>query len=173
MNRTYYFFLILFVVCVLARDTYELFKKAGRVDLENKTLFGLVFSAMIALWISWFTMCPMDPLRIDVPPWLRWIGLGAVVFGLIVTLVAMVQLRGVENINHLVTTGLFSFLRHPMYTGFLLWIVGWAVFHGAILSLMVGALAIASILYWRMLEERALVSQYGETYREYRTRTWF
>ncbi len=38
----------------------------------------------------------------------------------------MIQLKGLENINHLVTTGLFSKIRHPMYDGFILWILGWA-----------------------------------------------
>jgi methanethiol S-methyltransferase len=79
----------------------------------------------------------------------------------------------VENIDHLVTNGLFSKLRHPMYTGFMLWILGWAIFWGAMLSLLIGILCIANILFWRSLEEKKLVSVYGEAYKEYRLGTWF
>jgi protein-S-isoprenylcysteine O-methyltransferase Ste14 len=79
----------------------------------------------------------------------------------------------VENIDHLVTTGLFSRIRHPMYAGFILWIVGWVVRDGAVVSLAVGLVGIGNILYWRRLEERALESGYGEVYRTYRQQTWF
>jgi protein-S-isoprenylcysteine O-methyltransferase Ste14 len=82
-------------------------------------------------------------------------------------------LKGVENINHLVTTGLFSRIRHPMYAGFILWIFGWAIYHGALLSIIVGFMGIGNILYWRRLEEAELELRYGENYRRYRKETWF
>jgi len=92
---------------------------------------------------------------------------------LVLAVGGLVQLRGVEHIDHLVTTGLFSRIRHPMYAGFVLWIVGWATSYGALGSLTVGALCIGNILYWRHLEENALEAQYGERYRAYRLGTWF
>jgi methanethiol S-methyltransferase len=85
----------------------------------------------------------------------------------------LIQLKGVENISHLVTTGLFSRIRHPMYAGFILWILGWVIFHGALLSLFFGIVGIGNILYWRRQEERELESRYREAYREYRSGTWF
>jgi methanethiol S-methyltransferase len=80
---------------------------------------------------------------------------------------------GPEDKGDLVTTGLFSRLRHPMYVGFVLWIVGWVVRQGAIASLAVGLVCIGNILYWRHLEEGGLESRYGEDYRVYRQGTWF
>ena len=88
-------------------------------------------------------------------------------------LAGLIQLRGVENIDHLVTTGFFAGVRHPMYLGFTLWILGWAVFWGAFVSLAVGLVGIGNILLWRHLEERHLEKRYGEAYRSYRARTWF
>jgi len=66
-----------------------------------------------------------------------------------------------------------SRLRHPMYTGFILWIVSWARFHGAAISLLPGLLGIVNVLHWRRLEEEKLESAYGESYRAYRRSTWF
>jgi protein-S-isoprenylcysteine O-methyltransferase Ste14 len=86
---------------------------------------------------------------------------------------ALFQLKGVENIDHLVTTGLFSRLRHPMYTGFILWILGWAIFYGAVASLVVGCVGIGNILFWGRLEDANLEARYGKSYREYRQGTWF
>ena len=173
MNLVYYLFLALFVAALLTRDIYELLKRSGRVDPTSKILFAFILTVMCILWISWFTMCPLDPQQFTMPDILKWTGFGAFIAGLVLCIGALTQLRGVENINHLVTTGLFAHLRHPMYTGFLLWIFGWGLFHGAIISLGVGVSAIASILYWRWLEEQALESRYGDTYRDYRAKTWF
>ena len=60
-----------------------------------------------------------------------------------------------------------------MYVGFIFWIFGWAIYHGAAISLFVGLVAIVNILYWKTLEERELESIYGEIYLEYRKKTWF
>ena len=85
----------------------------------------------------------------------------------------LIQLRVVENINHLVTNGLFSKIRPPMYLGFNLWILGWAIYHGAVMSLILGFIAIDNIIYWKKLGELELESNYGESYLEYQKNTWF
>ena len=94
---------------------------------------------MMVLWASWFSMCPMEPERPIVPAFVSGIGLAALAAGLVLAVGAVIQLRGVENIDHLVTTGFFARVRHPMYLGFTLWILGWAVFQGAVVSLASGS----------------------------------
>ena len=163
-------------LCLLGltiRTGYEVGKRHGRVDPRSRGLFAVVFVAMCTMLLAWPVMCPHDPGRIAVPGVVRWLGLGMATAALALAVGGMVQLRGVENIDHLVTTGLFSRIRHPMYAGFILWIVGWVVRDGAVVSLAVGLVGIGNILYWRRLEERALESGYGEVYRTYRQRTWF
>lgn len=103
----------------------------------------------------------------------KWTGLTAFIDGLILAVGSVIQLRGLEDINHLVTTGLYLKIRHRMYVGFMLWIVGWALCHGAVVSLAIGIVGILSILYWQRPEERALEVQFGEAYRNYRDTTWF
>jgi protein-S-isoprenylcysteine O-methyltransferase Ste14 len=173
MNTLFLVLLVFYVACLTTRSTYEMFKKSGRVDLKNKILFSLIFSVMCLMWVSWFLMCPVDPYAVDLPLAVQWFGFGVFLVGWGLALGALVQLRGLEDIDHLVTGGLFLKLRHPMYTGFILWIVGWSVYHGAAVSLLVGALGIANILYWRRLEDAAMESRWGDPYREYRKRTWF
>jgi len=173
MNPFYFVFLGLFLVCLVVRTGYELSKKSGRIDPNSKILFDFILAAMIALWVSWFSMCPIDPFPISLPAPLRWIGFAMVILGAGLAVGALVQLKGVENVRHLVTTGLFSKIRHPMYTGFLCWIVGWSMYFGALTSFIFGVIAVFNILYWRRLEEEALELQHGESYRIYRKRAWF
>ncbi len=173
MSPSFLLFAALFLVGLSIRAVYEALKKAHRVDEGNRPVFLVVVAGMAMLWVGWFAMCPRDPFRLPVPEAGRWAGLALVVLGWGLALGALAQLRGVENIDHLVTTGLFAKLRHPMYTGFVLWIVGWAAFHGAAASLLPGLLGIASVRHWRHLEEQKLESAYGEAYRAYRRSSWF
>ena len=173
MDTTYLLVAGLCLIGLAIRSSYELLKKAGKVDTKNTAIFAVVFVAMCLMLASWPVMCPRDPWRIALPGVVRWLGLGVVTAALALAVGGLVQLRGLENIDHLVTTGLFSRIRHPMYTGFVLWIAGWVVCYGAVVSLAVGLVCVGNILYWRRLEEGALESQYGEDYRSYRMGTWF
>lgn len=173
MNGTYPILAGLCLAGLAVRTVYERLKKHGRLDPRNKAVFGVVFVAMSCMLASWPAMCPIDPVRLAAPGGLHWIGLGVAAAGLALAVGGLVQLRGLENIDHLVATGLYARVRHPMYTGFIMWILGWVLAYGAMVSLAVGLVCIANILYWRWLEEGALRSQFGEAYRSYCQCTWF
>jgi protein-S-isoprenylcysteine O-methyltransferase Ste14 len=173
MMTEYLLFASLHVSCLIIRAGYEMLKKAGRLNPKNSVIFAMIFAVMCLLWVSWFSMCPVDPVHASLPGIVRWLGFVTFIAGMVLAVGAMVQLRGVENIDHLVSTGLYSKIRHPMYAGFILWILGWATFHGAVVSLVIGCVSIANILYWRGLEEAHLQASYGEKYVEYRRGTWF
>ena len=173
MKTGYLVFLGLYFFGLLIRAGYEQLKITGRVNPKRKIIFTIVFIAMCLIWVSWFNMCPLDPLKLSLPQIIKWMGFITFLVGLGLAIGAVIQLKGVENIDHLVTNGLFSKIRHPMYVGFILWIFGWAIYHGAVISLFVGLVAIVNILYWKRLEEGEMESKYGETYLEYRKRTMF
>jgi protein-S-isoprenylcysteine O-methyltransferase Ste14 len=163
----------LYLAALAVRTGYELLKKAGRIDPRSQALFIVILLDMIVLWASWFIACAMDPVRLILPALVHRAGLAALVAGLVLAFGALIQLRGVENIDHLVTTGFFARVRHPMYLGFILWILGWAIFQGSIVGLAVGLAGMANILLWRHLEEQHLETRYGDVYRAYRAKTWF
>jgi len=171
--NSYLNLVVVFVLCLFIRTGYELLKEARKINPESKLIFAIILAVMCALWASWFGLCPSDPFQINLPEAVRWSGFALFGLGIVLAVGALIQLRGVENIDHLVTTGLFSKIRHPMYVGFILWILGWSAYHGAIASLAVGLIGILNILYWRRLEEIRLLAQFGDTYRQYRQTTWF
>lgn len=73
--------------------------------------------------------------------------------------------------HQLVTTGIYSLLRHPAYFGFFWWAVGTQVLLGNAVCL-----AVYAIILWRFFnarirkEEQYLVSFFGEDYVRYRKR---
>lgn len=162
-----------FVACLAIRAAYEFLKETRKINPESKPVFAVILTVMLTLWLSWFALCPQDPFQIELPALIRWFGLAVFIVGLVLAFGALIQLRGVENIDHLVTTGFFKKFRHPMYVGFILWILGWGLFHGAIVSLAVGGIGIISVLWWRHLEEARLRIPFGVAYEQYRVTTWF
>lgn len=173
MRHAYIVYLALCLVGLGTRTTYEILKQRGKVDTGNANIFAVVFVGMILMLASWILMCPVDPWRIFYPGVVRGIGLAALIVGFGLAIAGIIQLRGLEDIDHLVTNGLFAKMRHPMYTGFIFWILGWVIYYGAFLSLIIGIVCIGNILYWRRLEESKLVAIYGDTYLKYSKRTWF
>jgi protein-S-isoprenylcysteine O-methyltransferase Ste14 len=173
MENDYFILVTNLLLSLAIRTSYELLKEAKKINSENKIIFSIILTVMIALWVSWFGLCPLDPWRLNLPDILRWAGLALFIIGLTTAIGALIQLRGVENINHLVTTGFFKRIRHPMYCGFILWIVGWSIYYGALVSLAIGLVGIVNILFWMHLEDDRLKIQFGDAYEQYRLKIWF
>jgi len=173
MKPDYVIALCVYLAANAIRTGYEILKKGGKVNPKNPFLFMFIFVAMCLLWISYIYMCLHDPLYLTLPLVIHWIGIGIFAVGLVLAFGALIRLKGVENIDHLVTTGLFAKVRHPMYLGFVFWIFGWAIFCGAAASLIASSVGIGNIIYWAHLEEEHLQKTYGDKYLAYRKQTWF
>ncbi len=71
----------------------------------------------------------------------------------------------------LVTGGLYSRIRHPIYAGMLLATSGLAATTGDVLSVIVAAGAWIAIPIEARLEEEFLLARHGEEYRRYLSTT--
>lgn len=105
---------------------------------------------------------------LDIP--LKILGIGLILFGVYLYLSANFQSRVFDNIteNKLVTTGVYSIVRNPIYSAFLLSCTG-AVFIANNLVLF-----IAPVLGWafmtivlKLSEEKWLKNLYGDEYLQY------
>jgi protein-S-isoprenylcysteine O-methyltransferase Ste14 len=73
-----------------------------------------------------------------------------------------------EAASAIVTTGVYRLTRNPMYLGFLLALLAWAVFLGNIVSAMILVLFVAYMNRFQISpEERALRARFGEPYEAY------
>lgn len=69
--------------------------------------------------------------------------------------------------GQLVTDGIFQYIRHPHYTSVLIVGFGLALFFYSLAALIIAFIAIP-IMIWSILdEEKVLIKQYGELYKEY------
>jgi len=80
-----------------------------------------------------------------------------------------------QNASSLVSTGIYSVTRNPMYLGLLLVLLGWAAFLCSALALFGPIAFLAYIARFQIVpEERVLLAKFGAAYSEYlaRVRRW-
>jgi protein-S-isoprenylcysteine O-methyltransferase Ste14 len=173
MDKKIFFDLI--VVCVIThivRSVYEILKHKQLLK-PNKLSFVIIFTNMVILWVSWFLLCSHDIYRIKLPVIINITGILISGIGIIVFLTALFTIKTLESHDgDLITSGIYSKIRHPMYLGFILWLIGFPIIFGAFFSLILSFLFVANILFWRYLEEKELEKRFP-SYLDYKKTTIF
>jgi len=77
----------------------------------------------------------------------------------------------IKEDHRLVRSGPYSVVRHPIYSGLLLALLGTALAVGEIRGLVAVAIAVVAWLVKSRTEERFLAEQFGQEYEEYRRHT--
>ena len=79
----------------------------------------------------------------------------------------------IRQSHTLVTRGLYRFLRHPMYTSFLLWAVAQALLFPNWIVAASGMLSVLLLIFRRLdREEQMMLETFGDQYTAYRGRTY-
>jgi len=172
MNTLYFVKFSLCFVCYLLRSVYQILEYKKSRIAEHKSMPTIIGVVMFFQWFFWFSMNFSDPVRTTLPTWLRYIGLALFVAGTILVIIAHRHIKGYAIEVSLITTGIYSRIRHPMYVGFMLWLIGFPLFMQSIVTLASAFIWIACFIYWQILEEKNLEVKFGD-YEEYKKKTWF
>jgi protein-S-isoprenylcysteine O-methyltransferase Ste14 len=114
-----------------------------------------------------------------VPTWVQWAGLAMAVAGLVLTVVAQLDLGsswriGVDESERtdLITGGLYRWMRNPIFTGMGLFLVGEALAVPNPWTVAAAVLGIVGMeVQTRLVEEPYLVAVHGEDYGAWAART--
>ena len=130
---------------------------------------SIAFMTLIALALSSLEIIPAYNLN-QAKHIFVFIGSGLIIIGIVFWLLAVSKSRIDESIrsNDLLTTGIYGYLRHPIYAAFLYIASGIIAMYGNLL------LFILPIIFWAFLsfamkrtEEKWLLDLYGEDYINY------
>jgi len=152
------------------------------IEREGRAMFA-VRVVLFFLLIAWLVLYAINPpwmgvLSAPFPGWLRWAGFAVGLAGLALwmwTQAALgkewspqLQLRGE---HHLVTTGPYARVRHPLYTAMLGWGVGVALVTANWVFVVLAVVVIVGMMARVPREEQMMIEEFGEEYRAYMKRT--
>lgn len=156
----------------IVRAVYEILKHKQLLK-PGKLSFVIIFTNMAILWMSWFALCSQDIYRIHYAGVYHYLGLLLAIMGALAFFTALFTIKTLESYDgDLITKGIYSKIRHPMYLGFICWLIGFPIIFGALFSFFLSLLFIANVLFWRSLEEIELGKRFP-SYSEYKKTTLF
>jgi protein-S-isoprenylcysteine O-methyltransferase Ste14 len=125
-------------------------------------------------WSGWLSM------RLIGGGWTRyWVAVALIVIGLALSIWARRRLGGnwsgsvtVKEGHELVQAGPYRWIRHPIYTGLLLMMLGTGLASGQVHGLLAFPIALSALWLKSRVEERWMGAEFGERYAEYKKRSW-
>ncbi len=165
-------YLILFFVFGAAVTLWLLRHDPGlleeRMRSKPKKTWDKVFvAALYIVFLVWLVLMPLDAVRFHwsrMPAWLQAAGAIVLLFSFYLFYLTYREnpyLSGVVRIQEdrgqtVVTTGLYSHVRHPMYTGAFLYFLGTAFLLGSWYGVLFEPIFVGMIAVRALLEERML-----------------
>jgi protein-S-isoprenylcysteine O-methyltransferase Ste14 len=183
-----WYFLIFAIVTTLIRLPFVLAHQQAKLRRQIVLRYQPLAETLIAIFVGFSLIGlpivniispSLDRWNFVLPDYVRLISAAGLAIALIFITASHLSLgrqwSGVLETkkNHqLVTTGLYQYVRHPMYTGFFFW----AVFVGLLLPnwlTLLASLFCYALLYFVRIpaEEAMMIKQFGPAYRDYQQRT--
>ncbi len=148
-------------------------------DQASLLIFRLAIPfALLSSLLIYFIRLPFG--QYELTPLLFAFGLLLCIGGLLLRWAAIhtlgahftVKVSLLEN-HHLKTDGLYTFIRHPSYTGLLLYYLGLALLMHQLLCLAILLfIPLLSVLNRIAVEEKVLMKQFPREYPVYRAKSW-
>ena len=176
-------FLVGFIVGSVIRKVYTFGCRGSKSVDKRKSVVDIILISASGVGMAlpfFYIFTPwLDFANYDLPRWLGWIGT-AVFAGALFLLwrshadlgrnwSAILQIRKEHS---LVTNGVYRYMRHPMYAAHLLW----AIAQGLLLeNWLAGWVFLVTFIPMYLVrvpkEEKMMLEQFGQEYRQYISRT--
>ena len=134
---------------------------------------------MVGALIVGLVLCPIDVFHLQLTPSftgsIKFFGLILNIIGILFIIISMSANEFAEPTVHIqknrgqkaISSGIYAYIRHPMYTGFLFYMVGTNIWLGTYLSLIVASILLFIGLYFRISIEEKTLKNGLEGYLEY------
>ena len=116
-------------------------------------------------------------LALDLPSWVTYpslvlgiVGILIIIWGILSMNDSLSPFPSPKNDSNLVSTGIYGYVRHPIYSGILLSLVAFGLYTFSLFKILI-VLLLALVLYFKSsLEEKLLLQRYEE-YSAYKKKT--
>lgn len=176
-------FFIEFMAAVIVRNIYTARFRKLDLEIDKRSVADMVLLAVVGVGmvvpLVYVFSTALDFADYTAPLWLGWIG--ALAFALAVWLLwrshhdlgkNWTPTLGIRKNHHLVTSGIFRTIRHPMYAAHLLWALAQVLMlHNWIAGFSFIILMVPHSLLRISAEEKMMIQQFGDQYLAYRRET--
>ena len=141
--------------------------------LQSKDyLFVLVQFVLFGLFLL-----EIQALVTITPRWIRLSGIPIFIAGLVICGIAVLQLNrnlspfpSPKSGSHLITNGVFRLVRHPIYSGILLGLLGGSLYYQSLYKMAISTLLMALFYFKTTYEEERLAAAFKD-YHSYKAKT--
>ena len=167
-------FLIAFFICLISyifHTVSHFLEYKGRRFVDTKHLLEIT---IFVGYGAWFFMMLSDPVRMDLSegittPFGAFFG----IVGFFLFFLALEQKEGFWGIDKLITSEIYSQIRHPMYLGIIFIHIGFPILTKSLLTFISAVIWIPLVLLWKYWEERDLIKKFPKEYDGYKKKTLF
>lgn len=146
---------------------------------KSKGAFLAFVIALMTEMFGWplvlFLLAPLVEVPSIAPSYFDAIGHWPATVGTFVSLVGLTLValgwQRIHKAEGLVSDGIYRYVRHPQYTGLLLFTLGWVLHWPSIITLLLWPILVAAYAWLARQEEKVAEEEFGDEWREYAART--
>jgi protein-S-isoprenylcysteine O-methyltransferase Ste14 len=154
-------------------------ESADKKDRDKNTIAIiwriLGISNTLAILSAIFIKVPISQISI-----FPYLGVMIIALGMVIRIIAIITLGKFFTVNvairdnhRVIQSGLYKYIRHPAYLGAIMSFVGFGVSLNNWISLAIISIFVSGVMIYRLrIEEKVLIEQFGEEYKEYMKRTF-
>ncbi|MFC1802692.1 methyltransferase family protein [Thermoproteota archaeon] len=172
------FWVATFIVIIVAVILPSL-KKTPNGSPRKQDVFFQIPALILLIAILIVSLGDLDYPLYTIQSPLNIIGVTMFIIGLIISISAHMTINTnyswtleIREGHTLVENGLYKYVRHPIYLGTFIRVIAIPIYASSFSGFLLGLLSIPVLNYRIRLEERMLVEEFGEEYKQYRERTW-
>jgi protein-S-isoprenylcysteine O-methyltransferase Ste14 len=154
--------------------------KATEKSLDRFLTVAMLVVAFSLLFENWTRIGPLRLRFIPEQPWIAWIGIALTWVGVAIAVWARYCIGAywsarvtLKEGHQLIRTGPYAFVRHPIYTGMLLGVIGATLIAGEWRGIVAVILLLVAHSLKALREEALLTKEFGDEYISYRKQTGF
>ncbi len=155
------------------------YRRETKREWRSRGVFVAFVIALMTEMFGWplllFLLSPLVEIPVIAPEYFQAIGHWPASVGTALSLLGLALVvagwRQIHRAEGLVTSGVYRLMRHPQYTGLLLFTFGWILHWPSVLTLALWPLLVAAYVWLAKREEAIAVEEFGAAYLEYAAKT--
>lgn len=163
------------IVIVLAFLALLPYRRPTKNVWRSRGAFAAFVIALMTEMFGWplvlFMLSPLVEVPRIAPSYFQAIGHWPATLGTAVSFLGIVLIaagwRQIHGAVGLVSTGLYRFVRHPQYSGLLLFTLGWILHWPSVITLILWPVLAAAYVWLAIFEEKQIRAEFGEAYDTY------